>query len=67
MDESLPRNRVLTRREQSQSLFGSTSIKAILKRFGMKDCKPAKTLIDRKVHLTKPAQANEKIMKQYPY
>lgn len=40
---------------------------AILERFGMQDCKPAKTPIDTNVQLTKPPQANEKIMKQYPY
>lgn len=40
---------------------------AILGRFGMQDCKPAKTPIDTNVQLTKPSQANERIMKQYPY
>lgn len=39
---------------------------AILERFDMQDCKPARTPIDTNVQLTKLSRANEQIMRQYP-
>ncbi|KAL7732175.1 hypothetical protein ACLKA6_010297 [Drosophila palustris] len=42
-------------------------INAILKRFGMTDCKPAMTPIESKSVLRRPDEPNEDEMRKYPY
>ena len=42
-------------------------VKTVLHRFNMTDCKPVRSPMATNCKLQKPAEANENLMKKYPY